>query len=180
MKILYQGKVPNSKRRHVGCYIASGPKRHKVLFKPGVNQISVEDFEALLDDDGEIASSGVAARFASGELRIIEDDRPQVEFEKMSSPFDGPSYEAIELVDATIDVSVLRDWRLREKSKPADGRRDDVIAAIDRQIKACTTRPDGTTAEPRTIELHTRNAPEEEPAPAETPRRRRRRGGGDE
>jgi hypothetical protein len=128
-------------RAHKGLYIATGKGGHKVLFKPGVNSIAPEDWAKVKD------SAGVVQRLKSGHLVIREDDSgdgngKRFDFAALSVR------EQADLIERTIDLEVLRDWKRRSK-----GLDPDIAAALAGQIVAMTTDARGNPVEQKKIVL---------------------------
>jgi hypothetical protein len=148
MQIEHRGTI-DGRQPHKGLYIATGVGGFKLMFKPGVNRISPDDWAKVKE------SAGVRHRLESRALVIREDDSKGEG--KKGERFTLKSLglqEQFDLVERTIDPDVLQTWARQGGLDPK------VAELLAEQIKAVTTDWKGQPAEPRKIELQPVRMPE--------------------
>jgi len=149
-KIDYKGNIDAKGKRHRGIYIASGPSKLKVMFRPGVNNIADDEWIALRGGrrisqmlaDGDLVVLEAPKEFRKGDPGEVE-----IDFGKL-----GPA-RALEIVKRTIDASVLEEWLAAEKTRRGKKKRAGVLEALREQLEAVTTDSQGNPTEPREIDL---------------------------
>ena len=118
--------IQNTKPKVISIGLPTGGSAPKlVIIKMGNNIIDDEVFEQIMKNPV------VKAKFSSGELKLIN-PKEKVKTETDDAPKEGLSNynvkDAIKLVDETLDVKQLEDWKSTEDRKS-------VNKAIDKQIK---------------------------------------------
>lgn len=157
IQIDYNGRIDATGKKHAGIYIASGIGGAKVLFRPGVNMVRLDEWNAVKN------TAGVTRRLVDGEMEVMGERK-----EAKNGVFQFPAVPAIQataLITRTIDPKVLRAWLAQER---VSGVRQQVIDALEKQISAVTTDASNRPVEPREIRLRTRSRlegyPEAKPA----------------
>lgn len=119
--------------------VQPGVGDHLVLL-PGVQKVDAK----VWDDVKE--GAGVKELLATQQLRVLPD---KFDIAK------APPYEQQDLVERTIDVDVLKEWKRQLQSSPPSNKahRESVMSRLDDQITQCTTDLRGGAVAPRKIRL---------------------------
>lgn len=118
--------IQNTRPKVISIGLPTGGSAPKfVIIKMGNNIIDDEVFEQIMKNPD------VKAKFSSGELKLIN-PKEKAKTETDDAPKEGISKynvkDAIKVVDETLDVKQLEDWKSTEDRKS-------VNKAIDKQIK---------------------------------------------
>jgi hypothetical protein len=111
-----------------------------LVLLPGVQKVDAKAWDDVKE------GAGTKELLATQQLRILPD---KFDFAK------APPFEQQDLVERTIDVDVLKDWKRQLQSAPPSNRQHHhtVLSKLDEQITLCTTDVHGKVVAPKKVRL---------------------------
>ena len=139
MQIDYRAHIDaQTAQPHIGLRIfPSKIPGNEIVLRPGINTITDEQWDELKEQHG------VKAMLTSGQMRVFESP----------SIAKIPVYEALDLVQRTTEIAVLRRWADQLEPHRDAPMWKQVVTALETQIAEASTDIHGKPAEQREIRL---------------------------